>query len=88
MNIPSILLGIVIATLIGALFFAFRPSHSYRRLGMCILIAWISFAIGHFTAELTGFQIWTAGALNLGGALPGCLLGIIGWQVLSLREWK
>jgi hypothetical protein len=87
-NVPSILLGLVIATLVGALFFAFRPSRSYRRLGYCILIAWVGFAVGHFTAELIGLDLWSAGAINLGGALPGCLLGLIGWQILSLREWE
>jgi hypothetical protein len=87
-NIPSILLGFVIATLIGALFFVFRPSGSYRRLFLSIMIAWIGFAAGHFAAELAGFRIWMGGAINLGGAIVGCLLGLILLQVLALKEWK
>ncbi len=88
MNIPSILLGFVIATLIGAIFFVIRPSGSYRRLWLCLIVAWVGFAAGHFAAEMAGFRIWMGGAINLGGAISGCLLGLILLQVLALKEWK
>lgn len=88
MNPLAIALGGVIATLIGAVFFLIRPSKSYRMLGLCIVVAWVGFAAGHFTAELSNFRLWTAGALNLGGALPGTLLTLILLRVLALKEWK
>jgi hypothetical protein len=87
-NIPSILLGAVVATLIGALFFVVRPSRSYRRLFGSVLVAWIGFAAGHFAGELAGFRVWMGGAINLGGAVAGSVLVLVLWQVLSLKEWK
>jgi hypothetical protein len=88
MNPLAIALGAVIATLIGAVFFLIWPSKSYRMLGLCIVVSWIGFAAGHFIAEWNSFRLWTAGALNLGGALPGTLLTLILLRVLALKEWR
>jgi uncharacterized transporter YbjL len=87
-NILSILLGIVIAVFIGALFFRFRPSNSYRRLGLCIFVSLIGFAAGDLLAEWLGLRLLNAGSLNLVGAIPGSLIALIALQVLSLKEWK
>ena len=88
MNPLAIALGGVIATLIGAVFFLIRPAKSYRMLGLCIVVSWIGFAAGHFIAEVSDFRLWTAGLLNLGGAIPGSLLALILLRVLALTEWK
>jgi hypothetical protein len=87
MNPLAILLGGLAATLIGTGVFLIRPSKSYRMLGLCIVASWIGFAAGHFAAELGGFRLWTAGALNLGGAIPGALAALILLRVLALKEW-
>ncbi len=88
MNPLAIALGAVIATLIGSVFFLIRPSKSYRMLGFCIVAAMVGFTLGHFAAEWGGFQLWTAGALNLGGAIPGTLVALILLRILALKEWK
>ena len=88
MNPLAIALGAVIATLVGSIFFLIRPAKSYKMLGLSILFAWIGFAAGHFIAEWSGFRLWTAGALNLGGALPGTLAALILLRVLALKEWR
>ena len=88
MNPLAWVFGLILATLIGALFFLIRPSTSYRMFGLCILISWIGFTAGHFTAEATGFRLWMAGSLNLGGAVPGTLLALILLRVLALKEWN
>jgi|WetSurMetagenome_2_1015567.scaffolds.fasta_scaffold82743_3 hypothetical protein len=88
MNVLSIALGAVISTLIGAVFFLIRPAKSYKMVGLSILFAWIGFAAGHFLAEWSNFRLWTAGALNLSGALPGTLVALILLRVLALKEWR
>jgi hypothetical protein len=88
MNPLAIGLGGVIATLVGAVFFIIWPSKSYRMLGLCIVISWIGFAAGHFAAEWSNFRLWTAGPLNLGGAVPGTLAALVLLRVLALKEWK
>ena len=88
MNPLAIALGVVIATLIGGVVFIIWPSKSYRMLGLCIAVSWVGFAAGHFAAELGGFRLWTAGPLNLGGALPGTLVALLLLRVLALREWR
>jgi hypothetical protein len=88
MNPLAIALGAVIATLIGSIFFLLRPAKSYKMLWLCIVAAWIGFAAGHFIAEWSSFRLWTAGALNLGGALPGTLAALILLRVFALKEWR
>jgi uncharacterized membrane protein YeaQ/YmgE (transglycosylase-associated protein family) len=88
MNPLAWIFALVLATLIGALFFLIRPSKSYRMFGLCILVSWIGFTAGHFTAEATDFRLWMAGSLNLSGAVPGTLLALILLRVLALREWN
>jgi hypothetical protein len=88
LNPLAILLGAVIATLVAAVFFLIRPSKSYRMLGMCVVVSWIGFAAGHLVAELSEFRLWTAGPLNLGGAIPGSLVALVLLRVLALKEWR
>jgi hypothetical protein len=88
MNPLAWIFGWIVATLIGAIFFLIRPSKSYRMFGLCILASWIGFAAGHFIAEGAHFRLWTAGALNLSGAVPGALIAMILLRVLALKEWN
>ncbi len=88
MNPLAVVLGGILATLLGSLFFLIRPAKSYKMLGLCIVVSWFGFAAGHFAAELSDFRLWTAGPLNLGGAIPGTLLALILLRVLALKEWR
>jgi hypothetical protein len=88
MNPLAWIFGLCLATFIGAVFFIVRPSKSYRMFGLCILVSWMGFAAGHFIAEGTGFRWWTAGSLNLGGAVPGTLIALVLLQLLALKEWN
>jgi hypothetical protein len=88
MNPLAFILGGVLATLIGAVFFLIWPTGSYRMLGLSLLAAWVGFAAGHFAAEWSHLRLWMAGPLNLAGAIPGTLLALVLLRILALKEWK
>ena len=80
MTLPSLLLGLVIATMCGALFHLIRGGGIFR-LGLDILLAWIGFWIGHFIDEYFGFHFLAVGPLNLGAAVAMSVV------VLFLGDW-
>jgi hypothetical protein len=85
MTIPSILVGIIISSLYGAIFHLWRGK-SLGRLILYIILAWIGFWIGHFIGDSLGWIFFSLGPLRLGTATLGAAitLGIGYW--LSLVE--
>lgn len=85
MTLPSILLGIVLSTLYGAVFHLLRGG-SLGRLGLYLILSWAGFWIGHFTAQALGWVLVPIGPLNAGFASLGSFLflGVGYW--LSLVE--
>ncbi len=85
MTLPSILIGIIISSLYGAVFHLYRGG-GLGRLLLYIILAWIGFWIGHIIGAAFGFTFLNLGPLNLGMATLGALavLGIGYW--LSLIE--
>ena len=76
MSIPTILLGIVLSTLYGAVFHVLRGG-TVRRLLLDLLLAWGGFWAGDQLALYFGWTFWPIGVLNAGAATLaslGCLL--------------
>jgi hypothetical protein len=88
MIFPVIILGLVFSLLIGAVVFLVRPSHSFRQLGLFLLVSIVGFFIGHFICEIFSLRLWMVGSVNLSGGLIGSLLGLGCLKIFGLREWK
>lgn len=87
MTTQGILLGFVIATLLGALLHLITGG-SLLRLGIYILLSWIGFWVGHIAAYLMQWTFLKVGVLQLGGALIGeiIILGLGYWLSLEKSE--
>ncbi|MEN9564548.1 MAG: hypothetical protein RIR73_2792, partial [Chloroflexota bacterium] len=70
MTLPSLLLALVIALLIGALFHAVRSGSGWRLL-LCFGLSILGFAFGHTVGIWFGVLLFKVGGLEVG-------LGIIG----------
>lgn len=80
MKLPSILMGIIISTLIGAAFHLLRGG-GLGRLILYLLLGWAGFWAGQFAADQFEWTFWTIGELHLGAAAAGSLL------LLSIGHW-
>lgn len=83
MSIPSIILGLVLSTLLGAIFHLWRGGGS-KRLVLYLGLSWIGFIVGHFSATYFNLQIDKVGELHVGAATVGSIifLGIGYWLML------
>lgn len=70
MTIPAFLFGIVLATLMGAVFHLWRGGDN-RRLVIFLLLAQAGFWGGHFVAWYFGWTFADLGVLRLGFAVLG-----------------
>lgn len=76
MTIPSILFGLVIALLAGALFHAVRGGSGWRlllHLGLSVL----GFALGQGVAYFFGFTLFVLGTIDIGLGVVGSLLFLL-----------
>lgn len=80
MTIPALLLGVLIATFVGALFHLWKDGGPGRLL-LYIVLSWVGFWLGHVVGLLMDWSFWGVGALRLGTALFGCVF------VLFLGYW-
>lgn len=85
MTIHSILLGFVIATLIGAVFHLLRGG-STRRLALHLIAANLSFFVGHVLSELIEWQLLRVGSLNLFPAILASFIGLLLFNALAGDE--
>lgn len=65
MTLPSLVLGAVIATLLGAAFHLWRGG-GLGRLLLYFLLAWLGFWAGHFLAAQFDLGLFTIGPLYVG----------------------
>ncbi|MBV6392424.1 MAG: hypothetical protein KPEEDBHJ_01646 [Anaerolineales bacterium] len=80
MTLPGILLGLVIAFLLGSLFHTWRGGGGWR-LGLNLLLSALGFALGQAAGWQFGFVLYAVGDLDVAtGALGGVL-------VLFLGDW-
>jgi hypothetical protein len=87
MNIVSIIFGLIVSTLLGALLHLWRGG-GLGRLIYYIIISWIGFWVGHFAGASLNWTFLSVGPLNLGMAILGNLLvlGIGYWLSLVRTE--
>lgn len=87
MNLPAILLGVVIAALIGALYHLWRGG-ALARIIFFLALALLGFFGATFFAALKGWALLRIGQLDVGFGVLGALLalGLGDWLTLNLRE--
>jgi hypothetical protein len=89
LSLPMVLLGVVLATLYGALFHLFCGGRIIRML-LYILLSWIGFWIGQALADLTGWTFLSIGSLHVGLATLGSFvfIGLGYWLSLVDNQRK
>lgn len=80
MTFPGILLGVVIASLIGSLYHLWRGG-SLGRFFLYLVLANAGFWGGQIIASSTQIEMLPLGALQLGFAIPCCI------AILALGHW-
>ena len=80
MTIPSLLFGLIIASLYGALYHLIRDGGPWKLL-LYILFSWVGFGLGHSLGGWLGIQFFSIGAFNLGFATLGSFL------IIALGDW-
>lgn len=85
MPLPTLILGILISTLYGALFHFWRGG-SLGRLILYLVLGWLGFWTGHTLAGLWGWTFASLGTLRLGAATIGSFIFLAIGYWLSLVE--
>ncbi len=85
MTIPSLVLGLLLATLYGAAFHLWRGGGPARLL-LYVVLSWIGFWGGHFLASTIPISLGGYGPLQIGLATLGSLLILSGGYWLSKVE--
>ena len=85
MTIPSLLLGVLIASACGFLFHVIRGGR-LPRLFLYLITALGAFFIGHFISELLDWRLMRIGTLNLFPAILATIVGLIVASVLAGPE--
>jgi uncharacterized membrane protein YeaQ/YmgE (transglycosylase-associated protein family) len=83
LTLPSLLLGLLISSLYGALFHLLRGG-DLTRLISYLFLAWIGFALGHFIGNWFHWILYPIGPLNFGTATIGSIVLL----ALSLAKMK
>ena len=73
MTSPAALLGVMISSLLGALYHLARGGGMGHFL-FYLALAWIGFWAGHFLGGASGWLLWQLGALHAGWGIFGALL--------------
>lgn len=85
LTLPTIIFGLVVALLLGALYHAIRGGSGWRLVfyfGLSIL----GFALGHFLSAWQSWNLFMIGSLDLGMGILGSVLFLIGGEWLSRIE--
>ncbi len=85
MSIPTLFLGLVLATLYGALFHLWRGGH-VGRLVLYLILSLIGFWIGQFIGNLLSISFDTIGQLHVVSATLGSLIFLVVGYWLSLVQ--
>jgi hypothetical protein len=86
---PTLLLGLILSTLYGALFHFWRGGGAGRLL-LYLILSWAGFWAGHLTASYFGLTFDKLGELHIGMATAGSVLflGVGYWLSLIEIEHK
>ena len=87
MNLPTLIFGIAISSLVAAAFHLLRGGN-LGRLIFYLLIGWVGFWVGHFLGMYFNITIGSLGSLRLGPALALCLIFLLIGSWLGISEKK
>jgi hypothetical protein len=82
MNMPTVYIGFLIASLIGLVFHALRGG-TLGRLMLYLVTAWVAFFLGHGLAALMGWDAGRLGGLNLLPAVVATVIGLLAASLLA-----
>ncbi len=85
MSIPTLLLGLILSTLYGALFHLWRGGNAGRLL-LYLILAWIGFWFGQLLGNLFNISFDTLGQLHTIAATLGSLVFLVVGYWLSLVQ--
>lgn len=85
MTLPSLLFGIILSTLYGALYHLWRGGDK-KKLLLFIILAWLGFWGGHWLAGTLEWTFAAIGPLNVGLATLGAGLFLVIGDWLSQVE--
>ncbi len=85
MTLPAVVIGIIIALLLGALFHVWLDGGG-ARLILYLVLSLLGFFVGHALGSLLNWHVLPLGPLNLGMAILGSLVFLGGGHWLSLVE--
>ncbi len=81
MQIQTILFGILLSSLLGAVFHIWKGGQLWRLL-VFLALAWAGFWAGHFLGQELGVEFLKVGPLNTGFAVLLCLIALFGGYYL------
>ena len=88
MSIPTLILGLILSTLYGALFHLWRGGNSGRLL-LYIILAWIGFWVGQFIGNMLNLSFDTLGQLHIGAStLCSLILLFVGYWLSLVQVEK
>ena len=82
MTLPAAFFGWLLATVMGLVYHLVRGG-SLGRLLLYLLTAWVTFFLGHFVSQWTGWHAGRVGPLNLAPALAAAIIGLISADFLA-----
>jgi len=85
MSIPTLLLGLILSTLYGALFHLWRGGNAGRLL-LYVLLSWVGFWVGQIIGNLLNLSFETIGLLHIGTATLGSIIFLAIGYWLSLVQ--
>lgn len=85
MSLPTLVLGLILSTLFGALFHLWRGGNAGRLL-FYLLLAWVGFWIGQLVGGFFNLSFDTLGQLHLVVATVGSVLFLFIGHWLSLVQ--
>ncbi len=85
MTVPTLLFGMLLASLYGALFHLWRNG-GLGRLFLYVALSWVGFWSGHVIAGVLEWTFWSVGSLRAGPATLGSVVFLIVGYWLSLVQ--
>jgi len=88
MTIPTLILGLILSTLYGALFHLWRGGNAGRLL-FYIILAWIGFWVGQFIGNMLNLSFDTLGQLHIvASTLCSLILLFVGYWLSLVQVEK
>ena len=85
MNLSSYIFGLILATLLAAIFHLWRDG-GFWKLMIYIGLSWVGFFVGNWAAGSAGIKILVVGPVYLGGGILGSIIFLfLGHWILQVK---